>query len=283
MRETVGIALRRLGAFAIDWMFIAMWGGMLFAAVVLVFGAPEVRDPWGAEAIGFVSMTVPVTLYYPARYRTNRRYSLLVVHDGGDYLKFAGLDTILDNLIHRFEIPGLVAACVESTNRIEEYAHHPPHAEFLVNELVPQLERDLPLEGGPANRGLMGASFGAVASLSAAWNHPGFFGRLLLQSGSFAFSDIGPHQRDAVFDPVVKFVNAFRSEPNSPAQKIYVSCGVYESLIYENRSLIPLLQAHGMQVRYEEVRDAHNWENWRDRLRSGLSWLFPGPLWMVYD
>ena len=34
---------------------------------------------------------------------------------------------------------------------------------------------------------------------------------------------------------------------------------------------------------YEEARDGHNWENWRDRLRSGLSWLFPGPLWMVYE
>ena len=34
----------------------------------------------------------------------------------------------------------------------------------------------------------MGASFGAVASLAAAWRHQGFFGRLLLQSGSFVFT-----------------------------------------------------------------------------------------------
>ena len=34
----------------------------------------------------------------------------------------------------------------------------------------------------------------------------------------------------------------------------------------------------GMEVRYVEARDGHNWENWRDRLREGLSWLFPGPL-----
>ena len=27
----------------------------------------------------------------------------------------------------------------------------------------------------------------------------------------------------------------------------------------------------------------HNWENWRDRLRGGLSYLFPGPLWLVYE
>ena len=58
---------------------------------------------------------------------------------------------------------------------------------------------------------------------------------------------------------------------------MFVSCGMYESLIYENRSLVPVLQSTGMEVRYVEARDGHNWENWRDRLRDGLSWLFPGP------
>ena len=38
-------------------------------------------------------------------------------------------------------------------------------------------------------------SFGAVAALSCAWRYPGFYGRLLLQSGSFAFTDIGQHRR----------------------------------------------------------------------------------------
>jgi enterochelin esterase family protein len=38
-----------------------------------------------------------------------------------------------------------------------------------------------------------------------------------------------------------------------------------------------------MEVRYVEARDGHNWENWRDRLRVGLSWLFPGPLLLVYE
>ena len=67
------------------------------------------------------------------------------------------------------------------------------------------------------------------------------------------------------------------------AERVFVSCGVYESLIYENRSLVPLLERAGMQVRYVEAADGHNWENWRDRLREGLSWLYPGPLWQVYE
>ena len=227
---------------------------------------------------------VPIRLYYPARFRPQRRYPLLIVHDGADYLHYAGLKTVLDNLIHRLEIPSLIAAMVEPRDRLREYADDPRHAAFLAEELVPRLEKRLPLEGNPAGRCLMGASFGAVASLAAAWRYPHHYGRLLLQSGSFAFTDIGiHHERGPVFDPVVKFVNAFRDDPHPLAEKVFLSCGTYESLIYENRSLFPLLQSTEMETRYVEARDGHNWENWRDRLREGLSWLYPGPLWMVYE
>jgi enterochelin esterase family protein len=105
----------------------------------------------------------------------------------------------------------------------------------------------------------------------------------MLQSGSFAFTDIGRRLERTPLEPVVSFVNEFRTAPGRPAERLFVSCGVYESLIYENRSLVPLLQATGMEVRYREARDGHNWENWRDRLRDGLSWLFPGPIGLVYE
>ena len=225
----------------------------------------------------------PIKVYLPARFRATRRYPLLVVHDGTDFLRYAALKTVLDNLIHRLEIPPLVAALIDSPRRLTEYADDPRHASFLAEELVPVLEERFPLARAPSARCLLGASFGAVASLAAAWRHPGVFGNLLLLSGSFAFTDIGGHDRGPVFDPVVEFVNAFRANPGRPSENIYMACGMYESLIYYNRSMMPLLQASGMHVRFTEARDGHNWENWRDRLREGLSWLVPGPLWMVYE
>jgi enterochelin esterase family protein len=224
-----------------------------------------------------------VPVYLPARFRRNRRYPLLIVHDGLDFLKFADLRAVLDNLIERLEIPPMVVALTNPGDRLKEYAGDPDHAGFVVKELLPALESALPLDPAPRQRCLMGASFGAVASLSTAWRYPGVFNRLLLLSGSFAFSDIGPHTRGPAFDPVVEFMNEFRSRPGLPARRLFVACGIYESLIYENRSLVPLLQSSGMTVRFREVRDGHNWENWRDRLQDGLSWLFPGPLWMVYE
>jgi len=224
-----------------------------------------------------------VQVYLPARFRTTRRYPLLVVHDGTDYVRFAGLKTVLDNLVHRQEVPPLVAVLTDAGDRMQEYAADPRHADFLVNDLLPQMEQAFPLVREPGARCLLGASFGAVAALAAAWQHPGTFGRLLLQSGSFAFTDIGGHGMGPAWDPVVEFVNRFRRAPGKPSEKVFVSCGRYEGLIYYNRSMVPLLQDTGMDVRYREANDGHNWENWRDRLREGLSWLFPGPLWMVYE
>ncbi len=223
-----------------------------------------------------------VTLYRPARFRPSRSYPLLVVHDGRDYRRFASLVTVLDNLIHRLDVPGLVVALTNPPNRMEQYRDSAEHARYLAEELVPALEADLPLLGTPAGRGLMGASLGAVASLSTAIRYPGMFGRLLLQSGSFAFSDIGRHDRGPILDPVAEMINDFRAEPTAVSERVFVSCGRYESLIYENRSLVPILQSTGMSVRYVEARDGHNWENWRDRLREGLAFLFPGPRWWVY-
>ena len=224
-----------------------------------------------------------IHIYRPARFQESRRYPLLIVHDGGDFMRFAAMKTILDNLIHRDEILPLIACFTHPGNRLVEYPDDPRHVEYVADVLLPKLEKHLPLYGRPEQRCLMGASFGGVAALSVAWRRPGVFGRLLLQSGSFAFTDIGENKRGPTFDPVVKFMNAFRSEPGKPSQRVFVSCGMYETLIYENRSIVPLLQATGMEVRYRWAPDGHNWENWRDRLREGLSWLFPGHLWMTYE
>jgi enterochelin esterase family protein len=223
-----------------------------------------------------------VSVYTPFGFRNRRRYPLLVVLDGDDYLRHAACRTVLDNLIHRREIPPLIAAFVSPEKRIREYADNPAHAEFLTSDLVPHLQREFPVRLRPDDRGLVGAGLGAVAALTAAWRYPGFFGKLLLSSGSFTFTDVGPSTRTALLDPVVDFVNAYRVAPGRVSNRVFVSCGIYEPLIYENRSLVPLLRESGMEVRYVEAPDGHNWDNWRDRLRVGLSWLFPGPLWLYY-
>ena len=58
---------------------------------------------------------------------------------------------------------------------------------------------------------------------------------------------------------------------------------MYEPLINPNRSMETVFRAAGMEVRYVEARDGHQWENWRDRLRDGLAWRHPGEQKFVYE
>ena len=82
----------------------------------------------------------------------------------------------------------------------------------------------------------------------------------------------------------MKFVNRYRARPTRPVDRIFMSCGTYEPLITPNRSMVPVFRGGGhARCNYTEARDGHNWENWRDRLRDGLSWVFPGPQKFVYE
>ena len=85
-----------------------------------------------------------VTLYLPARFRRSARYPLLIVHDGGDYLRYAAARTVLDNLIHRLDVAETVAAFTYPGDRLAEYANSAAHARYLTAELLPRLEGGVP-------------------------------------------------------------------------------------------------------------------------------------------
>lgn len=225
-----------------------------------------------------------VTLYLPARFNATTSYPLLVVHDGGDFLEYASMKTVLDNLIHRMDMAPVVVAFTHPGERLTEYPNSSSHARWITSELVPHVEEQFPLIAHPSGRALMGSSFGAIAALSTAVRYPETYGSLLLQSGSFVFTDIGDsHPEAPAFDPVVRFMNRYRRRPTRVCDRMFLSCGVYEPLIVYNRSMVPVFTETGMTVNYSESRDGHNWESWRDRLCSGLSWLFPGDQLYVYE
>jgi enterochelin esterase family protein len=220
---------------------------------------------------------VPVHLYLPASFsmEPEHRYPLLIMHDGTDYLHYADAATVLDNLIHRGLTPEFVVAFCDPENRLTEYADHEHHAMFVVEELVPYLERHLPLIGDRAHRCLGGASFGAVATLSTAVRYPETFGKLVLQSGSFdGAAPNGARRTDDLWKPVKQFVKQYLADPVKVADRIFMSCGILEALIEDNRAVRPVLAGTGAQVLLAEMHDGHTWGCWRDTLGVGLPWLF---------
>jgi enterochelin esterase family protein len=216
-------------------------------------------------------------VYLPAGYAAGGRYPLVVFHDGQDYLRYAELKLALDSLIAGGEIPPLVAALVQTRDRMGEYSGGRRHARYVACELLPALEARYGLSPEARDRVLVGASLGGVASLATAYRFPGRFGGLVLKSGSFIFDESKLERRPhMVFHRIARLVRAMRRAPALPPTRVFVSTGELEGLAAENRTLACFLRERGADVLFRSVWDGHHWHNWRDQLQHGLRWVLRG-------
>lgn len=238
-------------------------------------GAPPGRiEPLIVDSQAF-GETREEQLYLPAEHDAARPYPLIVIHDGGDFIAHGDLMLSLDNLIAAEDIPPVIAALVQTRDRLGEYTGGRRHARYLVQELLPALSDRYQLSEKRAERVLLGASLGAVASLATAFRYPGVFGGLVLQSGSFILDrrklDDRPHP---VFHRIARLVRALKRAPDLPETRAFVSTGELEGLADENRALASFLHERGVDVLFKSAWDGHHWQNWRDQLRDGLRWVF---------
>lgn len=197
---------------------------------------------------------------------TGAAAALLVVHDGDDYLQYAGLAKVLDNLIAAGDVPPVAAVLTDPGDRFAEYRASAAHAAHLLEEVVPMGQAATDTDRIIA----MGASLGGVAALHAAWSHPGVFSGLLIQAGSFIAELGGPFARGPVFAPVARFMRSFRARPGPVPERIHLSCGRFDGLINEARTMAEELAALGATVGYADNAAGHDWHGWRDLLRPAL-------------
>ncbi|MEM0906591.1 MAG: alpha/beta hydrolase-fold protein [Pseudomonadota bacterium] len=237
-------------------------------------GAPEGRlIPFGVETAIFEGPREEA-LYLPPGHDPWAPYPLVVIHDGTDFMTYADLGVSLDNLIAAGDIPPVMVALVQTVDRMGEYPRGRRHARYVVRELIPAIEARYRVSDDPAERVLLGASLGAVASLATAFRFPGVFGGLVLQSGSFILDKQKLNSRPhPVFHRVADLVSSLKRAPSLPPTRAFVSTGEFEGLAEENRALAFWLAEHGVAVRFQSSWDGHHWHNWRDQLRDGLMWV----------
>jgi len=144
------------------------------------------------ESVLFAGTTRRYWVYVPAQHDADTPAALMVFQDGALYLDPRGIfraGIVLDNLIHRAEMPVTVAVFVEPGepgNRNAEYdAFDGRYAEFLLTEILPDVQRNYAVADDPNRRGICGGSSGGACALTAAWHRPDQFRRVISLQGSF--------------------------------------------------------------------------------------------------
>jgi len=189
---------------------------------------------------------------------------LLVVHDGSAYEREAQLTRLIAHAIATGRIPPCRVALLDSPRRDEDYSASARYGRALTARLPA-------LAPATAHAGL-GASLGALALLHARALHPGAFGALMLQSGSYFRQRWDGHEAGFPrFNRIARFVGKMLdARPATTPIPIVITCGAPEENLTNNRALAAALRRQGHAVTFTINRDAHNFVGWRDTLDPHL-------------
>jgi enterochelin esterase-like enzyme len=146
-------------------------------------------------------------VYVPAQYDSNQPAALMVFNDGQAMIATNGdvrAPTVLDNLIWRREIPVMIAVFINpgrtpeqpeptlrdwgdhSSNRPEEYNRlNDKYPRVICDELLPVIKKDYNISPDPDLHAIGGASSGAIAAFTVAWERPEQFHKVISIVGSF--------------------------------------------------------------------------------------------------
>jgi enterochelin esterase family protein len=243
-------------------------------AVFAGYRAPAWLDAAAGDARvdDFAADGFPVrgSLWSPATLAPDEPAPLLVVHDGPEYARIGGLTGYLSVLVGAGVLPPVRALLLGPGDRNDWYSANAGYAAALCRGLLPQLEAITTRRVG------IGVSLGGLAMLHAHHCHPGVFGGLLLQSGSFFTAALDPQEKGfSGFAAVTGFVATVTGAdgPDGTAVPAVLTCGTVEENLANNRAMAAALRGRGYPVELVEVRDAHNYTAWRDALDPHLTRL----------
>jgi enterochelin esterase-like enzyme len=158
---------------------------------------------WTDVRSGFLGPTRHVEIWLPPGYDDARttRYPVLYMHDGQNLFdpRIAntgvdwGVDEAIVRLADRGVIPPIIVVGVWSTDaRASEYSpwhRAPDYARFLIEELLPRVNRKFRTRTGPASTAVMGSSMGGLLSFYLVTHHPDVFGACGCVSTHFPLSE----------------------------------------------------------------------------------------------
>lgn len=223
-------------------------------------------------------------LYVPQQYRPDQPACLMVFQDGFQYVTDLGarVPIVFDNLIHKGEMPVTIGLFVnpgvypptsdepkQRSNRSVEYdTLSDEYARFILEELVPEIEKEYKITSDPAGRAICGLSSGGICSFTAAWEHPEAFGKVVSHIGSFT-NIRGGHVYPALI----------RKTPKKPI-RIFLQDGsgdldnAHGNWPLANQQMAAALKFAGYDYKFEYGTGAHDINHGAALFPETMRWLW---------
>jgi enterochelin esterase family protein len=174
----------------------------------------------------FRSQAIPGTVrqywvFVPAQYTASQPANVLVFQDGQRAVNPTGLlrvPQVLENLIHKKDIPVTIGIFITPGQRGEEYpatlgTSNPnnraaeydslsdAYARFIVDEMLPEVSKSYHLTANASGRAIGGASSGAICAFTVAWHRPDMFRNVISLIGSYTSIGYRPAREGQPMQP----------------------------------------------------------------------------------
>jgi enterochelin esterase family protein len=224
-------------------------------------------------------------VYVPSQYRPETPAAVMVFQDGASYREY--VPTVFDNLIAKGHMPPTVGIFIQPglfeggrSNRSFEYdTLSDQYARFLLEEILPEVEKSVRLRKEPASRAIAGASSGGICAFTVAWERPNEFGKVVSWIGSFVNIASGKTVREGGHN----YQAMIRKTPKKPI-RVFLQDGSNDldnangNWPLANQTLAKSLAYARYDYRFEYGRGFHSHRHGRAIFPDTLRWL-----WRDYD
>lgn len=232
-------------------------------------------------------------VYVPAQYDAAKPTPFMIFLDGSGAMgNGVRAPIVFDNLIAKHDLPPMIGIFIDpgvlpvisdsAQNRYERIFEYdsltPRFAQFLIDELIPEVAKSYNLSKNPDDRGLYGVSTGAVGAFSAAWNRPDQFHRVLSFIGTYVSmkgADALPALvRKTEPKPIRIFMQDGTQDHIVPPEPYGTS--PFGSWPINNQVMYEALEFASYDVKFVMGSEAHNMKQGGAILPDALRWLWRG-------
>ncbi len=258
----------------------------------------EVRGPFKVDSKAYPGTFHTYWIYVPAQYDASVPASLMIFNDGQAFMNPNGdarAQNVMDNLIYRREIPVMIGVFINpghtpeqpepnqsewgdrTTNRPTEYnSLDDRYAKVICDELMPLLYKDYNISKDPERHGIGGASSGAIAAFTVAWERPDEFRKVLSIVGSFTNIRGGDAYADIVRKSDKKPIRVYLQDGRNDNRGLRPD-GTYDERrdwFLQNVRLMKALTDKGYDLNYSWGMNKHGQKMGGAILPDMMRWLW---------